>query len=155
MPKILEKNKNCPLYWNQKSHGISILIPENSIKYNDYTVFRFSLKMFLNFGSIWNILGLDTIYWEKPIYGIYTNELELEYTKIVYLLGLAKDVSLVSKEWARNCLQKTVENVSIDDEVYVEIVLFDQSLKEKFIETILTNDARFFMNSDIFMVVKN
>lgn len=155
MPRILDIDKKCPIYWNCDTYGLIIQIPENSITYNRSPIFRFSLKMFMNSANIWKVLGLDTIYWEKPLYSIYTNQLELEYTKIIYLMSFAKNKSYIAQAWAKECLEKTVENVDIKDEVYVDIILFDPQLKEKFIESISLSNARFFEYENVFIVVDN
>ena len=155
MSRLYTENKRCPIYCKNGSHGLLILLPENSNKSSDYPICRIRIKTFLNSCAIWTLLGLDTIYWDKPIYGIYNNLLELEYTKIEYLMGFVSDVPAISMKWARDLLQITVENVNIEDEVYFEIIIFDNTLKEKLINIILGDNMRYIEDDHIFIVIDN
>jgi hypothetical protein len=135
MQSIRSENKRCPVLFVRDKYVLSILIPENRSHYSKPT-FNIPLRTFLRYGTIWAELNLCTIFWEQPIYGIYRNSLEREYTKIAYLIAFASDMAPICKAWAKNCLENTVEKMYLDDEAYVEIVLFDETLKDKMIDAI-------------------
>lgn len=139
MQSVRSENKMCPILFVRDKYMMSILIPENRSHYSKPT-FNIPLRTFLRYGSIWAELNLCTIFWEQPIYGIYRNSLEREYTKIAYLIAFASDMAPICKVWAKNCLENTVEKtfekMYLDDEAYVEIVLFDETLKDKMIDAI-------------------
>ena len=135
MQSVNAKNKMCPILYVRDKYMLSILTPENSSHYSNPT-FKIPLRTFLRYGTIWTELNLCTVFWEQPIYGIYKNSLEREYTKIAYLIAFAPDMAPICKAWAKDCLEKTIENTYLEDEACVEIVVFDEPLKDKLIGAI-------------------
>ena len=155
---VKSENKMCPILYVKDKYMLSILTPENSSHYPNPT-FNIPLRTFLRYGTIWTELNLCTIFWEQPIYGIYKNSLEREYTKIAYLIAFASDMAPICKAWAKDCLEKTIENTYLEDEARVEIVLFDETLKDKLISAItkmnetVTTDTVTAENNHIYTVI--
>ena len=150
---VKSENKRCPILYVRDKYMLSILTPENSSQYPNPT-FNIPLRTFLQYGTIWTELNLCTVFWEQLNYGIYKNLLEREYTKIAYLIAFAPDMAPICKAWAKDCLEKTIENTYLEDEALVEIVLFDETLKDKMISAItIMNGTVTAENGHIYTVI--
>jgi hypothetical protein len=140
IPKIMtpvnvNAYKMCPIMWNRNECGISILTMENAHpQYIRNPMFYVPLRKFMQCGGLWTVVGLCTVFWEPPLYGIPRDHVENERIKGAYLIAFASDLAPICKEWARSCIEQCNQKVS--DEVFVEIVLFNEALKAQMMDAI-------------------
>ena len=130
--------KMCPIIWRRDKCGISILTMENARpQYNRTPVFYVPLRKFMHCGGLWTVVGLCTVFWEPPLYGIPRDYNENERVKGAYLIAFASDLAPICKEWARGCIEQCSHPiVEAKDEVFVEIVLFNEALKVRMMDAI-------------------
>ena len=127
--------KMCPIMWSRDTCGISILTMENAHpQYNRCPVFYVPLRKFMQCGGLWTVVGLCTVFWEPPLYGIPRDYEETERVKGAYLIEFASDLAPICKEWARGCIEQCSQKAS--DEVFVEIILFNEALKTEMMDAI-------------------
>jgi hypothetical protein len=154
VPAITRKTKMCPIIWRQDKYGINILTLDNSngSRYQK-PVFLVPLKKFLQSGAIWQVVNLCTIFWEPPAYGIQRAHLDNERVKGAYLIEFASDLAPLCKAWARGCIEKTIVSQQLEDEVFVEIILFNEALVAKMIDAIHRHELTFSENENIYTVI--
>ena len=133
--------KMCPITWNRNECGISILTMENAHpQYNQNPIFYVPLCKFMQCGGLWTVVGLCTVFWEPPLYGIPRDYRENERVKGAYLIEFASDLAPICKEWARGCIEQCSQCshpiVEEKDKVFVEIILFDEALKARMMDAI-------------------
>ena len=130
--------KMCPIMWRRDKCGISILTMENARpQYNRNPMFCVPLRKFMQCGGLWTVVGLCTVFWEPPLYGIPRDYEENERVKGAYLIAFASDLAPICKEWARGCIEQCSHpNVEAKDEVFVEIVLFNEALNAQMMDAI-------------------
>jgi hypothetical protein len=89
-------------------------------------------------GAFWSALHLHTIFWEPKPYNIERNFQETERTKGAYLIELAPDIAPICKGWAKQCIEKLHDwpRDPEADEAFVEIIVFQDSLKDKIMDAI-------------------
>jgi hypothetical protein len=127
--------KMCPIMWRRDKCGISILTMENAHpQYNRCPVFYVPLRKFMQCGGLWTVVGLCTVFWEPPLYGIPRDHEENERVKGAYLIEFASDLAPICKEWARGCIEQCSQKAK--DEVFVEIILFNEALKTEMMDAI-------------------
>jgi hypothetical protein len=86
---------------------------------------------------MWSALNLCTVFWEPPLYGIPRDYKENERVKGAYLIAFASDLAPICKEWARGCIEQCSHPiVEAKDEVFVEIILFNEALKARMMDAI-------------------
>jgi hypothetical protein len=85
-------------------------------------------------GGLWTVVGLCTVFWEPPLYGIPRDHEENERVKGAYLIAFASDLAPICKEWARGCIEQCSQKAK--DEVFVEIILFNEALKAQMMDAI-------------------
>ena len=138
IPKIMnlvQNDKMCPIIWDRNEYGMCILTMENAhVQYNRNPMFYVPLRTFMQCGAFWSALNLCTVFWEPPLYGIPRAHVENERIKGAYLIAFASDLAPVCKEWARSCIEQCNQKAS--DEVFVEIVLFNEALKAQMMDAI-------------------
>jgi len=136
IPKIItmspssNKHKMCPIVWDRNEYGVCILTMENA-HHADYLkpTFYVPLRTFMQCGGMWSALNLCTVFWEPPLYGIPRDHVKNERIKGAYLIEFASDLAPVCKEWARSCIEQCNQKAS--DEVFVEIVMFNEARKDQ------------------------
>ncbi len=122
----------CPIIWDRNEYGVCILTMENAhIQYNRNPIFYVPLRIFMQCGAFWSALSLCTVFWEPPIYGIPRDHMENERIKGAYLIAFASDLAPMCKEWATGCISQETS-----DEVFVEIVLFNEARKAQMMDAI-------------------
>jgi hypothetical protein len=127
--------KMCPIMWRRDKCGINILTMENAHpQYNRCPVFYVPLRKFMQCGGLWTVVGLCTVFWEPPLYGIPRDYEENERVKGAYLIEFASNLAPICKEWARGCIEQCSQKAS--DEVFVEIILFNEALKAQMMDAI-------------------
>jgi len=152
--RVSSKTKMCPIIWNRDKYSITILTLDNSNARNyPKPVFRIPLKKFLQCGGIWSVVNLYTIFWEPPIYGIKRNYQDNERVKGSYLVEFASDLAPLCKAWAKDCIEKTITFQQLEDEVFVEIILFDETLVTKMTNAIQQHELTFSENDSIYRVL--
>lgn len=146
-------NKRCPILYRKDKYALEILTLENSTFCSDLhsCVFRIPLHHFMQSGAVWSALNLCTIFWEKPAWG-KPNSLEQEKTKGAYLIAFATNLAPICKTWANDCIQKTIAYQKLGDEVFVEIIVHDQTLKPKLISALQAHVLTFSENENIYTV---
>jgi len=89
-------------------------------------------------GAFWSALNLCTVFWEPPLYGIPHDREENESAKGAYLIEFASDMAPICKEWARGCIEQCIHHTMVEtsDEVFVEIVLFNEARKDQMMDAI-------------------
>ena len=127
--------KMCPIMWRRDKCSISILTMENAHpQYNQNPMFYVPLRKFMQCSGLWTVVGLCTVFWEPPLYGIPRDYKENERVKGAYLIAFASDLAPICKEWARGCIEQCSQKAS--DEVFVEIILFNEALKARMMDAI-------------------
>ena len=152
---ISNDNKMCTILWRQNKYGITILIKENFHTHHIYPEFVIPLRTFLNSGGIWSVVNLCTVFWESGLYGIRKDYYQNEQIKGAYLIEFASDLAPISKSWVKDCIHKIIHNQQLDDDVFVNIILFDQSLLERIINAIQSHGLTFHENNKIYTVLEN
>jgi len=136
--EINSEYKRCLLVWDRNEYGLTILTMENAknTSYYEKTVFYIPLRTFMRCGSFWSALNLCTIFWEQRPYHIERTFKETERIKGAYLIAFACDVAPICKKWAEQCIDKLYEwpRCEDEDEVFVEIIVFNDSLKDGIIK---------------------
>ena len=134
------EHKMCLIIFDRSNYIATILTLENSNAALQaaigYYVFRIPLRTFFRCASIWFELRLVTTFWEPPLYGIPRDYLQTEITKVHYFVEFASDLAPICKAWAMSACLNTVQNIPIDDEVYVEIILFTEAMKDRMVQSI-------------------
>jgi hypothetical protein len=131
------KHKMCPIIWDRNEYGMCILTMENAhVQYNRNPMFYVPLRTFMQCGAFWSALNLCTVFWEPPLYGIPRAHVENERIKGAHLIAFASDLAPVCKEWARSCIEQCNQNQKASDEVFVEIVLFNEARKAQMMDAI-------------------
>lgn len=143
---IEDEYKRCILIWNPDVYGLTVLTMENAknTKYYEKPIFYIPIKTFMRCGAIWSALNLCTIFWEQRPYHIERTFQETERIKGAYLVAFASDVAPICKKWAEQCFNTLYDwprKIGADeDEVFVEIIVFQNSLKSEII-----NAAKMYM----------
>ncbi len=151
---ITRKTKMCPIIWCRDKYVINILTLDNSTGSRYLKpVFRVPLKKFLQSGGIWQVVSLCTIFWEPPAYGIRRTDVDNERVKGAYLIEFASDLAPLCKGWARDCIEKTILSQQLEDDVFVEIILFNETLAAKMIDAIHRHELTFSENDNIYTVI--
>jgi hypothetical protein len=151
---ISNENKMCTILWIREKYGISILTKHNFRTHNIYPEFLIPLHIFLNLGSVWSLLNLCTVFWEQGLYGIPKDYHRNEEIKGAYLVEFASDLAPISKSWVKECIHKIIYNQPLDDDVFVNIILFDQSLLERIINDLQSHELIFYENNKIYTLVE-
>jgi hypothetical protein len=150
------ENKICTLIWKRNEYGLTILTMENAKGSDKYEkpLFYIPLRTFMRCGAIWSALNLCTIFWEQRPYRIERTFQETERIKGAYLLEFIPDVAPISKGWAKECIDKLHDwpRKLNTDEVFVEIIVFQESLKNKIMDAIQIHMLDVFVSNDIFNV---
>ena len=147
------ENKMCPIIWNRQKYGLTILtLPNSSANYNSKPIFRLPLKKFMNSGAFWSALNLSTIFWEQPLYGMNRNYKENEKIKGAYLIAFASDLAPICKAWAKRCINKIIEGEPLEDEVFVEIIVLDETLTNKLITAIVKHQMEYSVIQNIYTI---
>jgi hypothetical protein len=133
-------NKRCILLWKQSEYGLTILTMKNAKGSELYgkPIFYIPLRTFMSCGAFWSALHLCTIFWEPKPYNIERSFQETERIKGAYLIEFATDMAPICKGWARQCIErlhKWPRNPETE-EVFVEIIVFEDSLKDKLMDAI-------------------
>ena len=133
-------NKRCILLWKRNEYGLTILTMKNAKGSELYEkpIFYIPLRTFMRCGAFWSELNLCTIFWEQRPYHIEKTFQETEKIKGSYLVAFASDLAPISKGWAEHCVNSLYEwpRNPDTDEVFVEIIVFRDSLKDKIIDAI-------------------
>jgi hypothetical protein len=133
-------NKRCILFWKRDEYGLTILTMKNAKGSELYKkpIFYIPLNVFMRCGAFWSALHLSTIFWEPKPYNIERQFKETEKIKGAYLVAFASDIAPICKAWAQQC----VDNLhcrprdSEPEEVFVEIIVFQDSLKDKIVDAV-------------------
>ena len=150
---ISNENKICTILWRQDKYGISILTKQNFRTHHIYPEFLIPLHTFLTVGSVWSLLNLCTVFWEPGLYGIPKDYHKNEHIKGSYLVEFASDLAPISKSWVKDCIKKIIHNQSLDDDVFVNIILFDPNLLQQIIKAIERHGLTLCENNKIYTVV--
>jgi hypothetical protein len=152
--KIKAENKYCPLIFDKGQYSLSIISLEYGLsKYNKCPIFLVPIREFLACGSIWETLHLCTIFWETPAYNIKRSINEIQQTKAAYLIAFASDLAPICKQWANDCINNTIKYLENEDPVYVQIELFDETLKEKMIKAVEVYNMNLSITDNIYKVI--
>jgi hypothetical protein len=152
-PIISGENKMCTILWTQNKYGITILTKQNFRTHHIYPEFLIPLHTFLNLGSVWQLLNLCTVFWEPGLYGIPKDYQRNEQIKGSYLAEFASDLAPISKSWVKDCIQKIINKQPLNDHVFVNIILFDQTLLEQMINAIERHGLSFDENNKLYTVL--
>ena len=155
---INSEYKSCILIWNPREYGLTITIMENTKRLERYEkpVFYIPLRTFMRCGAFWSALNLCTKYWEQRPYHIERTFKETEKNKGAYLIAYASHLTPISKGWAEQCIDALHDwpHDSETDEVFVEIIVFQDSLKDKIMDAVKGHMLQFVETNkkDIFSV---
>ena len=139
---LLDDNKRCVLLWKPEKYGLTILTMNNASKSEGYKkpIFYIPLKTFMRCGAFWSALNLCTVFWERCPYQIERERSfqQIEETKGAYLIAFAPDMAPICKKWADDCIKKLHQwpRYPETDEAFVEIIVFEESLKNKIMDAI-------------------
>lgn len=134
--QIRDDDKMVPILFDRTKWGLYVMTSENSLamyyaNVQQYVI-RVPLQIFFCCQSIWRQIGISTIFWEHK-----EKDLQTELNKVHYFVGFAPYTTTpLCKSWVNDVCLKTVQNVPINDEVYVEIVLFTEALKDQMVKAI-------------------
>ena len=134
------ENKRCVIIWNRNEYGLTILTMEHenikNVEFYEKPVFYIPLKVFMRCGAFWSALHLSTIFWEPKLYNIEQPFKETERIKGAYLVAFAPDIAPICKGWAQQCIEKlhVYPRDSETDNVFVEIIVFQDSLKKEIMD---------------------
>lgn len=152
--KILPDNKRCVLLWKPEKYGLTILTMNNASKSENYNkpIFYIPLRTFMRCGDFWSALNLCTIFWEQCPYQIERERSfqQIEETKCAYLIAFAPDMAPICKKWADECIKRLHQWPCYcypkpeTDEVFVQIIIFEESLKDKIMDVIKGNMLQVF-----------
>ena len=138
----LHDNKRCILLWKRDEYGLTIVTMKNAKGSELYEkpIFYIPLRTFMRCGAFWSALHLSTIFWEPKPYNIERSFQETERIKGAYLIEFAPDIAPICKGWAKQCIDKLHDwprdPESEADEAFVEIIVFQDSLKDKIMDAI-------------------
>ena len=144
----------CTILWRQNKYGLTILTIDNFRTHHIYPELLIPLHTFLNLGSIWSLLNLSTVFWEPGLYGIQKDYHRNEQTKGSYLAEFATDLAPISKSWVKDCIEKIIDNQSLDDDVFVNIIIFEPTLLEQMLNAIERHGFSFEENNKIYTVLE-
>lgn len=148
------ENKMCPIIWKKDNYGLTIATLDKCTEiYNFKPIIRMPLGEFMKSGAIWSILRLTTIFWEKPLYGIERDIERNEQIKASYLISFASDLAPLCKAWAKKCIDTIIENQPLEEEVFAEIILFDETLRDKIIDNIIKNKMEYSVHENIYTII--
>lgn len=145
-----DDNKRCVLLWKPEKYGLTILTMNHASKSEGYKkpIFYIPLKTFMRCGAFWSALNLCTIFWERCPYQIERERSfqQIEETKGAYLIAFAPDMAPICKKWADGCIKKLHQwpRYPETNEVFVEIIIFEESLKNKIMDAIKGNMLQVF-----------
>ena len=146
IPKIPNENehKMCPIIWDRKEFGITILTMENACShYQCYPMVYIPLRKFMQSCDLWSELKLHTVFWEPPLYGIPRDHAENERIKCSYLIEFASDLAPICKKWARGCIEQCSQRShEASNEVFVQIVMFNETRKARIMDAISRHDLQ-------------
>jgi hypothetical protein len=133
-------NKRCILLWKRDEYGLTILTMKNAKGSELYNkpIFYIPLRTFMRCGAFWSALHLSTAYWQQRPYHTERNFKETEKIKGAYLIAYAPDILPVCKRWAEQCVN-ALHDWPRDpeaEEVFVEIIVFQDSLKDDIMDAI-------------------
>ena len=152
-------DKMCPIIWNMCNYSLTIAIKDRcSINYNSKSIVRMPLRKFMKCGAIWSVLKLSTIFWEKPLFlsaNINPDITHNEQIKASYLISFASDLAPICKAWAKKCIDKIIDNQPMEEEVFAEIILIDESLKDTIIDNIVKNQMEYSVHENIYTIIDN
>ena len=150
------ENKMCPILWIREKYGLTIsTLNKCSTNYNSKPIFRVPLKKFMKSGAFWSALNLCTIFWEQPLYRMNRDYKENEKIKGAYLIAFASDLAPICKAWANRCIHKIIEGEPLEDEVFVEIIVFDETLVNKLITAIVNHQMEYSVTQNIYTIIDN
>jgi len=140
-------NKRCILIWSPREYGLTILTMKNAKGSELYEkpIFYIPLRIFMRCGAFWSALHLSTIFWEQKPYNIERSFQETERIKGAYLIEFAPDIASICKRWAKQCINKLHDwpRDPEAEEAFVEIIVFQDSLKDKIIDAIHRHALQF------------
>ena len=133
------EHKRCPIIFSRNEYIISILTMENAHQYC-FPMVYVPLGIFMQCGALWSALSLCTVFWEPPIYGVERDPMRTERIKGAYLIDFASDLAPICKKWARECIeqcsQSSQSSHEASNEVFVQIVLFNEVRKAQITDAI-------------------
>jgi hypothetical protein len=143
----LYDNKRCILIWSRGEYGLTIVTMKNAKGSELYEkpIFYIPLRTFMRCGAFWSALHLSTIFWEPKPYNIERSFQETERIKGAYLIEFASDIAPICKGWAKQCINKLHDwpRNPEADEAFVEIIVFQDSLKDKILDAIHRHTLQF------------
>ena len=143
----------CPIIWKKYEYGLSIVSLNKCISdYDSKPIIRIPLKIFMKSGAIWSVLKLSTVFWEKYSYGVKFDDKHNEEIKGGYLISFASDLAPISKTWAKDCIDKIIENKPIEEQVLAEIILLDETLIQKILNAIINLQLEYSIEGNIYTV---
>jgi hypothetical protein len=98
------------------------------------------------------VLKLSTVFWEKYSYGVKCDDRQNEEIKGAYLISFASDLAPISKKWAKDCIDKIIENKPIEEQILVEIILLDETLIQKIVNAIINHQLEYSKEGNIYTV---
>lgn len=154
---INSENKRCILLWKPDDYGLTILTMENVNFYSKWyqePIFYIPLRTFMRCGAFWSALNLCTIFWEQRPYHIERTFQETERNKGAYLIAFASNRAPICKKWAEQCINNLYEWPCNPhgDEAFVEIIVFQNSLKDKIMDAIQIHMLDIVVSNDTFNV---
>ena len=133
-------NKRCILLWKRDEYGLTILTMKNAkgCELYEKPIFYIPLKTFMRCGAFWSALNLSTKYWEQRPYHTERTFKETEKIKGAYLIAYAPDILPICKRWAEQCIDALHDRPRDleAEEVFVEIIVFRDSLKDEIMDAI-------------------
>ena len=147
------ENKLCTILWNRGHFGLTILDKGNFTTHNIYPEFLIPLKTFLNCGSIWAVIKLSTIFWDRTLASHTIKNNENERIKAAYLTAFISDKTPQSKAWVEKCLEKIIQNETLEKEVFVNIIIFDQTFLTQMTNAIVRHGLTYSMSENVYTVL--
>lgn len=146
-------DKMCPIIWNMSNYGLTIAIKDRcSTNYNSKPIIRMPLTKFMKCGAIWSVLKLSTIFWEKPLF-LSPDIKHNEQIKASYLISFASELAPICKAWAKKCIDKIIDNEPMEEDVFAEIILIDESLKDKILDNFIKNHMEYSVDQNIYTII--
>jgi hypothetical protein len=147
------ENKLCTILWNRGHCGLTILNIGNFITHNIYPEFLIPLETFLNCGSIWSVMKLSTIFWDRTLASQTIKNDENERIKAAYLTAFISDKIPKCKEWVEKCIEKIIKNETLKEDVFVNIIIFDQTLLTQMINAIDRHGLTYSLNKNVYTIL--